>query len=277
MRALCRAEWGRGIRAFGPRRAAGTTDRSFGGAGLNAFGERRGQAKRRWEGRGMARERARRTLGPARAISPALFSSSPREPARVLIATFASVVEKRGRADFGARSSNPRGAAKGNPVSILIGTLIGASSHFGYAFFVSLSLSPMNSRRVGFARSCHGRLLPPSAFFSFPSVARRAFASRARTARDARRLTRTRRRHIARERHARASSARETSRLTWSRRSSASSRTAPRQLSEIPTVPGRRPPWCRRCRARASGFSPPRPRWTTRRTSPSARPASTPA
>ena len=146
MRALCRAEWGRGIRAFGPRRAAGTTDRSFGGAGLNAFGERRGQAKRRWEGRGMARKRARRTLGPARAISPALFSSSPRELARVLIATFASVVENRGRADFGARSSDPRGAAKGNPVSILIGTLIGASSHFGYAFFVSLSLSPMNSR-----------------------------------------------------------------------------------------------------------------------------------
>ena len=94
----------------------------------------------------MARKRARRTLGPARAISPALFSSSPREPARVLIVTFASVVENRGRADFGARSSNPRGAAKGNPVSILIGTLIGASSHFGYAFFVSLSLSPMNSR-----------------------------------------------------------------------------------------------------------------------------------
>ena len=255
MRALCRAEWGRGIRAFGPRRAAGTTDRSFGGAGLNAFGERRGQAKRRWEGRGMARERARRTLGPARAISPALFSSSPREPARVLIATFASVVENRGSADFGARSSNPRGAAKGNPVSINIRYLDRREFPFRLRIFrFPFAFPDEFARRVGFARSCHGRLLPPSAFLSFPSVARRAFASRARTARDARRLTRTRRRHIARERHARASSARETSRLTWSRRSSASSRTAPRQLSEIPTVPGRRPPWCRRCRARASGF-----------------------
>ena len=115
------------------------------------------------------------------------------------------------------------------------------------------------ARRVGFARSCHGRLLPPSAFFSFPSVASRAFASRARTARDARRLTRTRRRHIARERHARASPARETSRRTRSRRSYATLRTAPRQLSEIPTVPGRRPPACRRRRARASGPSPPPP------------------
>jgi hypothetical protein len=233
------------------------------GAGVNASGGRRARAKRPREGGGMARERASRTLGPARAISPALFPSSPREPARVLSAAFAS---------GGGRSQKPRprglrrevfelwrGAAKGDPVSILIGTLIGARSHFGLAFFVSFDFPDGFARRVGFARSCHGRLLPPSAFFSFPSVASRAFASRARTARDARRLTRTRRRHIARERHARASPARETSRRTRSRRSSATLRTAPRQLSEIPTVPGRRPPACRRRRARASGPSPPPP------------------
>lgn len=282
MRALCRAEWGRGIRAFGPRRAAGTTDRSFGGAGLNAFGERRGQAKRRWEGRGMARERARRTLGPARAISPALFSSSPREPARALSAAFASggggrrgKPRPRGLRREVFESARRRERQSGFDIDRYL-------DRREFPFRLRIFRFPFAfpdefARRVGFARSCHGRLLPPSAFFSFPSVARRAFASRARTARDARRLTRTRRRHIARERHARASPARETSRRTRSRRSSATLRTAPRQLSEIPTVPGRRPPWCRRCRARASGLSPPRPRWTIRRTSPSARPASTPA
>ena len=72
----------------------------------------------------MARERARRTLGPARAISPALFSSSPREPARVSSAAFASGgggvggrwsrKTARGRADF--FEIIRRGAAKGDPV-----------------------------------------------------------------------------------------------------------------------------------------------------------------
>lgn len=121
------------------------------GAGVNASGGRRERAKRPREGGGMARERARRTLGPARAISPALFSSSPREPARVSSAAFASGggggrwsrKTARGRADF---FEIRRGAAKGDPVSMLIGTLIGARSHFGLAFFVSLSISPMDSR-----------------------------------------------------------------------------------------------------------------------------------
>lgn len=162
------------------------------GAGVNASGGRRARAKRPREGGGMARERARRTLGPARAISPALFSSSPREPARVLSAAFAS------GGGGGRGKPRPRGLRrevfesarrrKGDPVSILIGTLIGARSHFGLGFFVSVSNSPMDSRAESDSPArVTGGLLPPSGVFLVPvrRVARNRVSRTNRTGRTA--------------------------------------------------------------------------------------------
>lgn len=150
------------------------------GAGVNASGGRRARAKRPREGGGMARERARRTLGPARAISPALFSSSPREPARVLSAAFAS--------GGGGRRGKPRPRGLRREVFESSARRRERRSGFDIDRHLDRRAFPFRfgifrfrfefpgefARRVGFARSCHGRAASPLRRFSRSRPSRRA-------------------------------------------------------------------------------------------------------